>query len=428
MPSIEAVSRTRRMLPVLLVFFFLAAPVWAVPSQGQTPQPVPGRVRVFLDCDACDFDYLRREVEFVDYVRDRKDADVHVLVTTQGTSGGGTEYVFQFIGLGRFDGVNDELKYASQQTSTREERRAGYTRVLKLGLVRYVTSTSLAEHLSLTYAPATTSTPPVTPDKDPWNLWTFRVRGGGSMNREKQSGSNSFNTSFSANRTTDQWKWNSNVNLNFRENSFTLSDGEEFIDTSHDHNASALLVKSLGDHWAAALRGRWGSTTFLNQDRAVRIGAGVEYSFFPYRVSARKELIAQLTVGINEFDYIETTIYGKNRELVGDAMFITRLVAQQPWGQAETSFETSMYLNDPARHRLEVDGFLDIRLFKGFSLNFGGSASRIRDQIYLRAGDATDEEILLRRRQLATGYRFNFNIGFSYTFGSIFNNVVNTRF
>lgn len=390
--------------------------------------PTSDRLRVFLDCTACDFDYLRREIDFIDYVRDRRDADVHILVTTQGTGGGGTEYVFKFIGLGRFAGVDNELKYASQQTNTRDERRAGYTRVLKLGLVRYVTSTSLADYLNLTYKPAVDAAVPATPAADPWNLWTFRVRGGGSLNGERSNSSRNFNTSFSANRTTEEWKWNSSLNLNFRESSYTLSSGEKFVDDSHDHNASALLVKSLGDHWAAAVRGRWASTTFLNQDRAVRAAAGVEYSFFPYQLSATKELTAQLTLGVSNFDYIERTIYEKDGETVGDLYFITRFDTQQPWGSIEAAFETSMYLHDPARHRLEVDGFFDVRLFKGLSLNMGGSASRIRDQLYLRAGDATDEEILLRRRQLATGYRYSFSMGFSYTFGSIFNNVVNTRF
>lgn len=415
---------TRRQITICLLFFcFLLS---AAP--GASAQAAAGRVRVFLDCDACDFDYLRREIEFVDYVRDRKDADVHVLATTQGTGGGGTEYVFKFIGLGRFAGVDDELKFTSQQTSTREERRMGYTRVLKLGLVRYVSSSSLADSLHLTYKPQESAAVPVTPENDPWNLWTFRLRGGGSVNGEKSNSARSFNTSFSANRTSDEWKWNSNLNLNFRENSYTLSSGEEFVDTSHDHNASVLLVKSLGDHWAAAVRGRWASTTFLNQDQAWRAAAGIEYSVFPYRVSANKELTAQLTLGINQFDYIEETIYGKQAETVGDAFFITRFNAQQPWGSSDVSFESTVYLHDPGRHRLEVDGGIEIRLFKGFSLNADGSASRIRDQIYLRAGDATDEEILLRRRQLATGYRFRFSMGFSYTFGSIFNNVVNTRF
>jgi hypothetical protein len=413
-----------------LVCLFFCAGILALPdvaaAQGDAPQQ---RVRVFLDCGACDFDYLRREVDFVDYVRDRKDADVHILVTTQGTGGGGTEYVFKFIGLGRFANVDDELKYASQQTNTREERRLGYTRVLKLGLVRYVTSTSLAEHLNLTYKPATPAAgAPLTPGNDPWNLWSFRVRGGGSVSGEQSSNSKNFNTSFTANRTTDEWKWNSGLNLNFRESSYTLSDGETFIDDAHDHNASGLLVKSLGDHWAAAVRGRWASTTFLNQDRALRAAAGVEYSVFPYRMSATKELIAQVTLGVTNFDYIEPTIYDKENETVGDLYFITRFVTQQPWGFIESSFETTVYLHDPARHRLEVDGFFDVRLFKGLSLNMGGSASRIRDQLYLQAGDATDEEILLRQRQLATGYRYSLSMGFSYTFGSIFNNIVNTRF
>jgi hypothetical protein len=75
-----------------------------------------------------------------------------------------------------------------------------------------------------------------------------------------------------------------------------------------------------------------------------------------------------------------------------------------------------------------VDGDIDVRLFKGFSVNVGGSASRVHDQLYLKAGEATDEEILLRRRQLATAYRYRLQAGISYTFGSIFNNIVNPRF
>ena len=41
---------------------------------------------------------------------------------------------------------------------------------------------------------------------------------------------------------------------------------------------------------------------------------------------------------------------------------------------------------------------------------------------------ATTEEILLRLRQLATDYSYYTSVGFSYRFGSAFNNVVNPRF
>jgi hypothetical protein len=53
---------------------------------------------------------------------------------------------------------------------------------------------------------------------------------------------------------------------------------------------------------------------------------------------------------------------------------------------------------------------------------------RVRDQIGLPKGDATTEEVLLRLRQLATGYTYYLNFGFSYSFGSIFNSTVNPRF
>ena len=401
-----------------------AAPVAPVAPSGD-------RLRVFLDCDDCDSDYVRREIEFIDYVRDRKEADLHILVTTQDTASGGEEWVFNFIGLGRFNGLNDELKYTSLQTSTDAEERAGYTRVLKLGLVRYVSSTPIAEKLQVVYKgePGARDAPAAAGARsDPWNFWVFRIRAGGSFEGEEREKFHNYSGSFTGNRVTERWKVNTAVNLNFRENHFTLSDGEKLVDTSRAHQATALVVKSLGEHWAAAGRGRAASTTFLNQDRAFRAGAGVEYSFFPYRASATKELTAQLTFGVNRFDYIERTIYGKDSETVGDAQFILGFDLTQPWGNTDVTLETLAYLHDTSRHRLELDGEIDVRLFKGFALNLGGSISRVRDQIYLRAGDATDEEILLRRRQLATDYRYEFSVGFSYTFGSIFNNIVNTRF
>jgi hypothetical protein len=70
----------------------------------------------------------------------------------------------------------------------------------------------------------------------------------------------------------------------------------------------------------------------------------------------------------------------------------------------------------------------NVRIFKGFSVRFNGDIERIRDQIYLAKGEASIDEILLRRRQLATSYSYYLSFGFTYSFGSINNNIVNTRF
>lgn len=414
---------------MFVCFTFLLTLLTAAAAQSQSEGAARNdALRVFLDCNNCDFDYLRREIPFVDYVRDRKAAELHILVTTQPTGGGGVEYDFQFIGLDRFEGVDDDLKYVATQTQTGDERREGYTNLLKLGLVRYVTSTAAADRLQLMYRSGQTAQAAADPALDPWNYWSFRLRGTGSINGEESNKSRNLSTSISANRTTDEWKINLSGNLNVHENRFTLSDGEMLTDASHDHNVNGLVVKSLGDHWAVAGRGRISSTTFLNQDRVSRVAAGIEYNVFPYAESSRRELTVQFTTGLTRFKYLQTTIYGKDDETVADGVLLSSFDVRQPWGSSGLSLEAATYFHDPSRHRLVASGDIDVRLFKGFSVSMDGSVSRIHDQLYLRAGDASDEEILLRRRQLATSYRYRFAAGLSYTFGSIFNNFVNTRF
>ena len=88
----------------------------------------------------------------------------------------------------------------------------------------------------------------------------------------------------------------------------------------------------------------------------------------------------------------------------------------------------SHFLHDFSRNRLELDGDLDVRIVRGFSVNISGDIAWVDDQIYLSAQDSTDEETLLRLRQRATSFDYGVRIGFSVQFGSIFNNVVNNRF
>jgi hypothetical protein len=104
------------------------------------------------------------------------------------------------------------------------------------------------------------------------------------------------------------------------------------------------------------------------------------------------------------------------------------LSLRQPWGTASGSVDFSQYLTNPGKYSISAFGGTNIRLFKGFSFNIFTELSRPRDQIYLAKGEATTEEILVRQRQLATNYQYFFNFGISYSFGSIFNNIVNPRF
>ena len=397
---------------------------------AQQPVPAPaGPVRIFLDCSFfCDENYLKREITFVDYMRDRKDADVHLLVTTQDTGGGGTEYTLKFIGLGRFAGVEQTLRYLAPQTATSDENRKGIADVIKQGLVRYVSESPVAKRLKVTFAAEEGGAATASAKKIRGTSGCSARISGAASTANNRTTSRSLRASASANRTTDAWRINFSASTSYRESSFQLSETETFKSVSRNSDGNGLAVKSLTQHWSTGLVGNASSSTFLNYDMRLRVAPGMEFDFFPYSQSTRRMLTLQYTVGFDSLNYKEETIYGKTKETLFDHKFTTALSLRQPWGTASGSVDLSQYLNDPHKYSISAFGATNVRLFKGFSFNAFTSLSRTRDQIYLPRGAASTEEILVRQRQLATGYQYFVNFGISYSFGSIFNNIVNPRF
>ena len=396
---------------------------------AQTPPPRPDNIRIFLDCSYyCDEDYIKREITFVDYMRDRRDADVHILVTTQNNGGGGTEYTLKFIGLGPFAGVEQTLRYNAPQTATSDETRVGITETLKRGLIRYASESPIAPRLKVTFADDPNAAKKAGSKKDPWNLWVFSTNFGGSFEGEESTKSRSFRGSASANRTTDAWRVSFTSSTRYSESTYDLGDGEIFTSVSRNFDANALAVKSLTQHWSLGLVGNASSSTYLNYDMRLRIAPGIEYDVFPYSQSTRRMFTVQYTVGFDSNNYREVTIFDKTKEKLLDHRLDTSLSLRQPWGTASGSVTFAQYLTQPSKYSISAFGATNVRLFKGFSFNIFTNLSRTRDQIYLPRGGATTEEILVRQHQLATGYQYYVSFGLSYSFGSIFNNVVNPRF
>jgi hypothetical protein len=399
------------------------APPTAAPAQAPAPP-----LRIFLDCYQCDTEFLRQNVLFVDYMRDRTDADLHVLVTTQGTGSGGTSWTLKFIGLGRFQGQDRTQTFTTSESATSDDERKEFARIFRLGLAGYAADTAVARELDVRWRPPATTAAPAAPRRDRWNFWVFRINGNANLNGESLSKSHSHRLSFSANRVTERWKINLSSNGSVSENTFTLSDGRTIKSRSDNWGVSGLTVKSVGPRFSLGGRVSASHSSFSNQDRGLSIYPGLEFNFFPYAQFERRSFTIWYEVGPNFYDYREVTIFDKLQETVVKQQVDVSLALRQPWGSLNAFTSVSQHLNHLDRYSASIRGSTDVRLFKGFSFNVYAEYSKIRDQIGLRKAGASTEEVLLRLQQLATGYRYYYGVGFSYSFGSIFNSVVNPRF
>ena len=167
----------------------------------------------------------------------------------------------------------------------------------------------------------------------------------------------------------------------FRAEEFDFGDGETFANTTTDWSTTMFVVRSLSDHWGVGVGGSDVASTFVNQDRTMRLAPAVEYSVFPYTESTRRQLTFTYAIGANAFDYEELTIFGTTSEFLADETVTVSLDVTQPWGRSRLSVEASHFFDDIGKYRLVVFGNLEFRVFRGLSLEVFGSTSLIRDPV-----------------------------------------------
>jgi hypothetical protein len=416
-------------LKIMMWCLSVTLPGAAALGQDAASQLQP--LQVFLDCQTffCDFDHFRREITFVNWVRDREDADVHVLGTGQATGGGGQALTIAFIGLRQSDGRTDTLRYVSTNTDTPAEIRDELVRVVKLGLVPFVAPTEIGEALDVIHRRPTAARPTIQADEeDPWNLWVFTVSVGGDASGESERRRMAGNGSIRANRTAEDFKVDLRVTGRVSRDETDVPELDTtFVNTQKRFNFDGLFVWSLGDHWSAGIRTSVLSNNFVNQDFTLRGGPALEYDLYPYVESTRRQLTFRYSLGLSAFNYDEVTVFGETFEVRPNHQLEVGLAVQQPWGSISASVNAFQYIHDLSKHSVSLFGGPRLRLFRGLTFNVFGSVARIKDQIFIAGGGLTPDERLLRTRQLSTAFRYFVNLGFSYRFGSKSANVVNPR-
>lgn len=423
-------------IKILILFLLLCCMRSVVNAQpGAT---INQRLKVYIDCHTwCDMNYLRSEITIVDFLLDPKAPDVHILINSRNTGGGGEQFELIYFGQNNFKSLSDTLRFSIPATSTNFERREKLVRYIQLGLVPYLVRTRAADDITISMkkkeeAGGLQKDSAGGSPKDPWNYWVFRVGFYGRLNADEVYKSSSYNGDISVSRITDKIKTGVNVNFGKDQTIYTLEDDngnrEKITIRNNNYNFQQFMINSLGPHWSYGYQVGLSRNSFSNNKNRLMLETGVEYNIFPYSQVNTKFFTLSYVIDVRRNHYYDSTLYDKLRETLWGQAFKGKFSFNQKWGNIAIGGEFHNFLSNWKYFNLSAYGECNIRVTGGLSFNIYASAALTRDQLYLPKGGATAQEVLTRRRQIASGYNYFTNVGLNYRFGSKLNNFVNPRF
>ena len=382
---------------------------------------------VYIDCSFCNMNDIRNNVPYLNYVREALLSDVHVLVTRVPSGSSGYNYSFRFIGRKDFKDTNLTRSFTESADMLTAERQQEIRNILEVGLTNFWGQTKMAERLSIRVTEdKKRNLGPGDEKKDRWNNWVISIEGGSSIDHETIRKESTLWSRLSIDRVTELWRIR---NLLYARGDYQIftSEEEEIRSNVYRKYGSTQIVRSINDHWSSGVFISASQSTFNNLDLSTRFAPAFEYSIFPYTEVQERELTISYRVSHLFLDYTEETIFDQLSENLFGQSLVMAARFTQPWGNLYAELEGSHYFHDISQNRLVFAGRVNVRIIKGLSLSLGNNFELINDQRSLPKRDISLEELLLAQRQAATSFRLGGQMGISYTFGSIYNNVVNTR-
>lgn len=418
---------------ILLAMLVIQNLVFTVSAQDKTTpesntmKPV---LDVYINCISCDFQYLKENQKFLNFSRDPKTADVHIIVTSQVTGSGGEEFMMEFAGRQRFVTIHDTLKFTTDPDLMQYELREMILEKLNIGLIPFLLKTSFAKNITVFFDDFEDNYQNEGTDK--WRNWVFSINLSGSANLERSFSNYTLASGLYASKITPDIKLELSSDYNFSETTCRFWDNDSliasYVSTFKEYAMNGLFVKSAGDHFGFGCIGAFRSSLFSNLDKQIIITPTIECNLFKYSDASRRQLIIRYSIGYEHADYCEPTIYNKTN----DRLFVHYLnigfSVLEKFGSIDASIHGSNYLHNLSSYDLGADFRTNIKICRGLFINVNFMVQKPQNQLYLPGSNVTTEEQLMGQKEMQTDYRFNCGIGFSYSFGSKNNNTVNPRF
>ena len=380
------------------------------------------KVKVYLNCP-CDGDFIKQNTLLFDYVRDRTLSDIEVFVFEITNAGGGRNYSFEYKGKNDFQNMNNQISIDIPSNLTFVEAREQLLKTFKLGMVYFLQNTPFNNQLEVTFLNEKYDLEEST---DQWKNWVFEVSGSFNFENEKSIKEEEYNLGFEVDRVTEMWRIRSDFGIS-RSVKFFSGDNQNYNSERQSTSFSGSVVKSLSNHFSTGIFGSYLNDTFRNYKSFLNFSPALEYNFIPYSEVLTREITLAYKVGYNFYEYFEKTIYGFLDQKMFNQSLTLNLRYREKWGSIYSYLVASQFLDQPDQNRLTLNNYINLRIVRGLSLRISGNFQLIRDQINLPQGEASIEDLLLRQRQISTNFQNRISLGLSYTFGSIFNNIVNTR-
>jgi hypothetical protein len=411
--------------------FLPAGSAWALPCYDLPDDPAK-TLKVFLNCPNswCWQDYLRTQTTWAYFVQDQFVADVNLRINSLENGSGGSEYKLIFEGIGKIAQLRDTVKFSTNGIQTDNEVRDILLKHIQLGLVRYAMQAEAHDILKISSTDSSDQKEMgvgSNPLEDPFNAWVYNVNLSGNGDGQKSNRNLNLGIWFSAGQVKETHRLRFSGNFNTRINRYDY-EGEKSTYRVDRYRATLFYVKSLNLHWSLGCFNGWSSSTFDNLKNGLNNSVALEYNLFPYNESQTRQLTASLFAGSLYNQYLDTTIFFRKQEWRPQGRLVIQGMFNPSWGSASIGINNIFLLDDVHKLSSSVYCSIDARIFKGLSVSLYGSFSLIRNQINLPKVGASIDQVLLSQQVIATNYSYDFYASLSYRFGSIFNNVVNTRF
>lgn len=413
-----------KLFSILLLAFSFSNTIYAQDSTNT-------KLKVFIEGEIPDYDFLRNNLSFVDFVNDPYTSDVHIIVTDKNTGSGGRHYYISFNPI-TIESIDDlSLNCITSYQDTQDDVRYKFTESIKSGLLVFTIEKQLYYQVDVVDDRSETIAQSFSSNSiDKWNNWVFNISLKGGFEAEEQKQNYDYESSLEANRITELWRI---------QNEYKFAREETFINKYEDSTKRVIhafnqeqeiqsrITYSLSSHWSTGIFLDGDQTTYRNIRFRASVKPAIEYNIYPWKEVNRRVFTIAYYVGPSYFNYYEPTVLDKSSELLWSQSLKVDLEKVEKWGELGVWLEAGHYLPDFEYYALEAGAELSIRITKGLFIEFGFQAEKINDQLYLPASELSDEDLLLNVRKLPTSFEYSGIIGIRYQFGSMYNNVVNQR-